>query len=275
MIDPVNWLLIIPILLAVGMIAGTLAGLLGVGGGIVIVPVLYWLTGVKLLPVAENVALHFAMATSLLTIIPTSISSARAYYKKGTIDMELFKSWALFMAIGALIGGWLAANIDADALSGVFECIALLVMINMLNPHSITLAEAPPASLRSQAAIAGPIGTFSAMMGIGGGTLSVPAMTLLSFPVHKAVGTAALFGLVIAVPGILGYATAGQNIPGLLHYSVGFINLPAAIIISTATFMFAPQGVKIAHRLNARGLKTAFALFLGISGVKMLYETFL
>lgn len=257
------------------MFAGTLAGLLGVGGGIVIVPVLYWLTEVALLPVADDVALHFAMATSLLTIIPTSISSARAFHKKGSIDIKLFRSWAPFMAIGALIGGWLAANIDADALSGVFGCIALLVTINMLNPHSIILADAPPTSLRAQAAIAGPIGTFSAMMGIGGGTLSVPAMTLLSFPVHKAVGTAALFGLVIAVPGIMGYAAAGQYISGLLRYSIGYINVPAALIISTATFIFAPQGVKIAHRLNARGLKIAFALFLGISGVKMLSETFL
>lgn len=275
MTDPTNWLLIAPILLIVGAVAGTLAGLLGVGGGIVIVPVLYWLTEVGLLDVPAEVAIHFAVATSLLTIIPTSISSARAHHKKGSIDLEMFKSWAPWMVIGALIGGIFAANVNATVLSGVFGIIAILVVLNMLNPKPLTLAEAPPAALPARMAIAGPIGAFSAMMGIGGGTLSVPTMTLLSFPVHRAVGTAALFGLMIAVPGIVGYALAGQDIPGLLAYSIGYINLPAAFIISCATFVFAPLGVKIAHKLNARKLRLAFAIFLGISGAKMLSEAFL
>ena len=272
--DPTNWLLILPILLCVGAIAGTLAGLLGVGGGIVIVPVLFWLTGIGLLDVAPDVAVHFAVATSLLTIIPTSISSARAHHKKGSIDLDMFKSWAPFMMVGALIGGGLAANINSSALAAVFGVIALIVVINMLNPKPFVLAAAPPKSLAARAAIAGPIGMFSAMMGIGGGTLSVPTMTLLSFPVHRAVGTAALFGLIIAIPGIIGYALAGQDIPGLLPLSVGYINIPAAIIISCATFVFAPLGVKIAHRLNAQRLRLAFAIFLGISGVRMLSGAF-
>jgi uncharacterized membrane protein YfcA len=275
MTDPTNWLLIAPILLIVGAVAGTLAGLLGVGGGIVIVPVLYWLTEVDMLDVPQEVAIHFAVATSLLTIIPTSISSARAHHKKGSIDLDMFKSWAPWMVLGALIGGVFAANVNATVLSGVFGIMAILVVLNMLNPKPLTLAEAPPASLPARAAIAGPIGAFSAMMGIGGGTLSVPTMTLLSFPVHRAVGTAALFGLMIAVPGIVGYALAGQDIPGLLAYSIGYINLPAAFIISCATFVFAPLGVKIAHKLNARRLRLAFAVFLGISGAKMLSEAFL
>lgn len=275
MTDPTNWLLIAPILLVVGAIAGTLAGLLGVGGGIVIVPVLYWLTEVGMLGVPEDVAIHFAVATSLLTIIPTSISSARAHHKKGSIDLEMFKSWAPWMVIGALIGGVLAANVNATVLSGVFGIIAIIVVLNMLNPKPVTLADGPPRSLPGRVAIAGPIGAFSAMMGIGGGTLSVPTMTLLSFPVHRAVGTAALFGLMISVPGIVGYALAGQDIPGLLAYSVGYINLPAAVFISIATFFCAPLGVKIAHKMNARKLRVAFAVFLGISGAKMLSEAFL
>ncbi|PYG26697.1 sulfite exporter TauE/SafE family protein [Pelagimonas varians] len=274
MIEPTNWLLITPILLFVGAVAGTLAGLLGVGGGIVIVPVLFWLTGIGLLNVAPDVAVHFAVATSLLTIIPTSISSARAHHKKGSIDLSMFKSWAPFMTAGALIGGVLAASIDSSALAAVFGVIAIIVVINMLNPKPFTLAEAPPESLAARAAIAGPIGMFSAMMGIGGGTLSVPTMTLLSFPVHRAVGTASLFGLIIAIPGIVGYALAGQDIPGLLPMSVGYINIPAAIIISCATFVCAPFGVKIGHCLNARGLRIAFAIFLGISGLRMLSGVF-
>ncbi len=272
--DPATWLLIAPILLAVGAVAGTLAGLLGVGGGIVIVPVLYWLTEVGFLDVGADAAIHFAVATSLFTIIPTSISSARAHHRKGSIDLEMFRAWAPFIVAGALLGGVLAANVDAAMLSGVFGLIALIVVLNMLNPKPFSLAESPPAGVVSRAVIAGPIGVFSAMMGIGGGTLSVPVMTLLSFPVHRAVGTAALFGLMIAVPGVLGYVLAGQDIPGLLPYSIGYVNLPAAVIISIATFIFAPLGVKIAHRLNPRHLRFAFAVFLGISGAKMLSEAF-
>ncbi|WP_299586733.1 sulfite exporter TauE/SafE family protein [uncultured Tateyamaria sp.] len=274
MSDPTNWLLIAPLLLVVGAVAGTLAGLLGVGGGIVIVPVLYWLTEIGMLDVPGDLAIHFAVATSLLTIIPTSISSARAHARKGSIDFEMFRSWAPMMVAGALLGGLIAANVNASMLSAVFGVIALIVVANMLNPKPLTLAPAPPKSLAARAAIAGPIGALSAMMGIGGGTLAVPAMTLLSLPVHRAVGTAALFGLMIAVPGIVGYALAGQDIPGLLPYSLGYINIPAALVISVATFIFAPQGVKIAHLLNARRLRVAFAVFLGISGVKMLSEAF-
>lgn len=269
------WLMLVPILLAVGAVAGTLAGLLGVGGGIVIVPVLYWLTEMGMLGVAPDVAIHFAVATSLMSIIPTSISSARAHHRKKSIDLPMFRAWAPFMFGGALVGGLLAANVNATMLSGIFGIIATVVVINMLNPKPLALADAPPSSPIARAAIAGPIGMFSAMMGIGGGTLSVPIMTLLSFPVHRAVGTASLFGLIIAVPGILGYAFAGQNIPGLLAYSVGYINIPSAVIISVATFFFAPLGVKIAHSLNAQRLRIAFAVFLAISGAKMLSEAFL
>lgn len=273
--DFYSWALLLPILLVVGAIGGTLAGLLGVGGGIVIVPVLYWLTEIGLLNVDQSVAIHFAVATSLATIIPTSISSARAHFKKGSIDMEIFKAWAPWISLGALAGGLLAAQFDASILSGVFGVIALIVVANMINPRPFTLADTPPSSQPGRAAIAGPIGAFSAMMGIGGGTLSVPILTLLSFPVHRAVGTAALFGLIIAVPGVLGYALAGQNIAGLPPVSLGYINIPAAIIISCTTFFCAPFGVKIAHRLNAQRLRLAFAAFLVISGLKMLSETFL
>ena len=269
------WVVIVPILLGVSIVAGTLAGLLGVGGGIVIVPALYWLTETGLLDVDADVAMHFAVATSLCTIIPTSLSSAYAHNKKGSIDLPMFRSWAPFMVIGALIGGILAANVDATFLSAVFGIIALVVVINMLNPRPFVLAEAPPTSYLGRAMIAGPIGSLSAMMGIGGGTLSVPTLTLLSFPVHKAVGTAALLSLMIALPGILGYATAGQDIPGLLAYSLGYINIPAALIISLGTVLFAPVGAEIAHRLDAQKLKIAFAIFLGISGAKMLTEAFL
>ena len=146
--------------------------------------------------------------------------------------------------------------------------IGLFVVMNMLNPKSFVLAAAPP----GRTVIATPIGTFSAIMGNGRGTLSVPIMTRLAFPVYRVVGTAALLWLLIAVSGILGYALAWQDTLGLLAYSLGYINIPAAFINSSATFVFVPLGIKITHRLNAHKLRLAFTIFLGISGAKMLSE---
>ncbi|MEM1274404.1 MAG: sulfite exporter TauE/SafE family protein [Pseudomonadota bacterium] len=272
--DITTILIVAPVLLGVGAIAGTLAGLLGVGGGIVIVPALFWLTQTSLLGVAPDVAMHFAVATSLATIIPTSISSARAHHRKGSVDMTLFRAWAPFVAVGALGGGLLAVQVDAAVLTGIFGVIAILVSLNMLNPRPFTLADAPPSSFVGRGSIAVPIGGFSATMGIGGGTLSVPVLTLLSFPVHRAVGTAALFGLVISIPGVVSFALAGQDIDGVLPGSLGYINVPAAIAISVATFLFAPLGVRIAHKLNANRLRLVFAVFLGVSAVRMLIAAF-
>ena len=268
--DLTLWLTMGPVLLGVGAIAGVLAGLLGVGGGIVIVPVLYALSGV--MGVSDAVAIKFAIATSLATIIPTSISSSRAHRRKGSVDMTMFRSWAPFIFVGAGLGGFAAAAASSSALQAVFGTVALLVALNMLRRNAMALADAPPTGLPGRAAIAVPIGGFSAMMGIGGGTLSVPILTLLSFPVHRAVGTAALFGLVIAVPGIVGYALAGQDIEGLPPGSLGYINLPAAALISLATFLCAPLGARLAHWLSPPRLRLAFAVFLGISAIQMLWE---
>ena len=272
MADLSLWLFVGPLLLCVGAIAGILAGLLGVGGGIVIVPVLYFLTEAGILDVPDEHRVHFAVATSLATIIPTSISSSLTHLRKNSVDLDLFRSWAPFIFAGAMAGGFAAAGFDANLLSAVFGVVALVVALNMLNPRPVSLADAPPNRWVGRAAVAAPIGACSAMMGIGGGTLTVPVLSLLSFPTHRAVGTAALFGLVIAVPGVVGYALAGQNLPGLLPGSVGYVNLPAAIAISAVSIFTAPLGAKIAHRLNARKLRIVFAVFLGLSAVKMLAE---
>lgn len=216
-----------------------------------IVPVLFLLS--DRLGVPGEVAMHFAVATSLATIIPTSISSARSHRKKGSIDGDMLRAWGPFIFMGS----------------------SPLVSFNMVRKNSLILAQAPPGSFIGRFGIAAPIGAFSAMMGIGGGTLSVSAMTLLSFPVHRAVRTAAVFGLVIALPGVIVFAGAGQDIDGVLPGSLGFVNLPAAVLISVATFLCAPVGVRLAHSLSPRKLKTAFALFLAISALNMLSEALL
>ena len=251
-----------------GIVAGLIAGLLGVGGGIVIVPVLYWLSPV--LHVAPEVALHCAVATSLAVIIPTSISSMRAHHRRGSVDMSLVRVWAPGVAVGAATGGVIAGFLDASALAGVFGVVALVVAINMALPKTIVVAESLPASRPANYAMAGTIGFISSLMGIGGGTMSVPTLSLFGTPIHRAVGTAAVFGLVIAAPGVIGYLWNGQGVAGRPPFSFGYVSLPAAAVLGVATVIFAPMGAHLAHTLNRTWLKRCFAVFLAITAYRML-----
>lgn len=251
-----------------GMIAGVLAGLLGVGGGIVIVPVLFWV--LTLLNVAPEYASHLAVATSLATIIPTSISSMRSHAKRGTVDKPLLRLWGAGVFAGALIGGLLAKVIPGDGLRALFGVVALAVAVNMAIPKTLVIQDHLPVRAWVNRAIAGVIGVISALMGIGGGTLSVPTLTAFSFPPHRAVGTAAALGLLIAVPGVAGFIWAGWGIDDLPPGSLGYVSLPAAALIAPMSFLFAPLGARLAHALNPANLKRAFALFLAITALRML-----
>ncbi len=264
--------------LAVGMVftgalAGILAGLLGVGGGIVIVPVLFYLF--EFLEISPTVAMHLAVATSLATIIPTSISSSLAHRKRGALDMPLFKQWAPLIFLGAAIGGYVSRYISGPQLTAVFGVIALIVSINMAIPKNLVVASELPKRFVSKAGIGSMIGFLSALMGIGGGTLSVPILTLFSFPVHRAVGTAAAFGLVIAIPAVFGFILSGLGVEGRPPYSVGYVSIPAAVLIFSATIFTAPLGARIAHAINPRALKLAFAVFLFLTALRMLAKYFM
>jgi uncharacterized membrane protein YfcA len=259
-------------LLATGAAAGILAGLLGVGGGIVIVPVLFQL--LDTLGVSPDVSMHVAVGTSLTTIIATSISSARSHHKRGAIDMDLMKFWAPFVFIGALTGGVASRYIEGGNLSAIFGSVALAVSINMAIPKKIVLSQGLPRSKLGNGALAGAIGMFSSLMGIGGGTLTVPSLTMFSYPVHRAVGTAAAFGLVIAIPASLGFVWSGWDAPGRPPYSLGYVNVPAAVVIFSTSVFTAPIGARIAHSINAQALKIAFAVFLAIVAIRMLARAF-
>ncbi|MEP5760329.1 MAG: sulfite exporter TauE/SafE family protein [Litoreibacter sp.] len=260
-------------LLITGGIAGVLAGLLGVGGGIVIVPVLFWIFDI--LGVPDAVAMHLAVGTSLSTIIATSISSARAHHKRGSIDMDLLRSWAPLIFIGALAGGIAAKFIQADVLTSIFGFIALAVAVNMAVPHTLTLADDVPRGSFGRGILPGGIGVFSALMGIGGGTLSVPILGMFSVPVHRAVGTAAAFGLVIAIPATAGFIWSGLDADLRPPWSLGYVSIPAACLIFPISVLTAPLGSKLAHNLNPAALKRAFAVFLFITAIKMLWSVFL
>jgi len=256
-------------LLATGVIAGIMAGLLGVGGGIVIVPVLYHLF--TLLGVDESVKMHVAVGTSLATIIPTSIMSARAHAAKGNLDASLLKTLGPALVIGVLIGTWLSGYLGGTALTAIFAAVALLVAANMaFRTQGGALAESLPPTPFKQL-IGTVIGGFSTLMGIGGGTLTVPILTLFNYPIHKAVGTAAAIGLFISVPGAIGFLLHGMDDPGRPPFTVGYVNLIGFILIVPMTMLMAPVGARLAHAINATRLRQAFALFLFITSLRMFY----
>jgi len=251
-----------------GVISGLLAGLLGVGGGIVIVPVLFW--GLTLFGFPSAIINHLAVGTSLAVIIPTSISSMRAHSRRGTVDWSLLRLWGPAIFTGALIGGVMSKFIPGTGLRLVFGVVGLLVAINMASPKHLVVSGHLPKKGWANRAIATVIGFISSLMGIGGGTLSVPTLTSFSYPVHRAVGTSAALGLLIAIPGVAGFIWAGLGVAGRPPLSLGFVSLPAAAIIAPVSFLLAPWGAKLAHTLNPRYLRLAFAFFLAITAGRML-----
>ncbi|MEJ8473622.1 sulfite exporter TauE/SafE family protein [Roseibium algae] len=268
-ISVLSMVLLAGALLATGVVAGIVAGLLGVGGGIVIVPVLYYMfSGLGL---DENVLMHVAVGTSLATILATGTSSARAHWKRGSVDMDLLKTWWWAIALGVLGGATLAGNLSGGALTLIFGVVALAVSANMLlRKDGAALAEKLPGSPFKEL-MGFVIGGISVMMGIGGGTLGVPTLTLFSYPIRKAVGTAAAIGLIIAIPGTLSSIYFGMGAEGRPPFSLGYVNLIGFLLIIPASTYSAPLGAKIAHTIDPSKLKLVFALFLGFTGLRMIY----
>ncbi|MDH4039056.1 MAG: sulfite exporter TauE/SafE family protein [Gammaproteobacteria bacterium] len=260
-------------MLLTGVIGGLLAGLLGVGGGIVIVPVLD--TALGMYGVDPAIRMHVAVATSLAAIIPTSVSSTRAHRARGALDESLARLWGPWIFIGAGLGTVLAAHLGGGALSAVFAVVALLVAIKMILPLQDVLIsrEIPRGPLAPVVPLA--IGSLSSMMGIGGGTLSVPVLTLVNQPIHRAVGTAALFGFLISLPGTVGYVVSGWGDPRLPPGSLGYVNLVGLVLIAPASVLAAPLGARLAHRLDRRQLGLAFGVFLLLVAARMLYRSFM
>lgn len=257
-------------IMATGAVAGVLSGLLGVGGGIVVVPVLFWVFGGLGYP--PDLVMQIAVATSLVTVAFTAVSSARAHHKRGSVDMALVWRWAPWMALGALLGGTLAGVVSGRALLGIFGVVALLVAWNMAQPKNRVLAAALPTGTGVQPAMAGGVGLISSMMGIGSGTLGVPLLNAFSVPVHRAVGTAAALGLVIGVPAAAAMIITGLGVAGRPPFSLGYVNLIAVALILPLSVACAPLGARIAHALNPIWIKRAFAVFLCITSARMLWS---
>ncbi|MEO1612770.1 MAG: sulfite exporter TauE/SafE family protein [Pseudomonadota bacterium] len=254
-------------LLLTGAFAGALAGLLGVGGGIVIVGALFYVFSSLSYP-AETM-MHVCVATSLATIVATSARSLQAHWKRGAVDIGLLKGWAPGIVVGAGLGVLAAEAMKSEILMLIFAVAAFLVALHMaFGSASWRLADAPPKGAK-QIGVSGGVGFLSTLMGIGGGTFGVPLLTLFNIPVHRAVATSAGFGLIIALPSALGFIAAGWGAEARPPFTFGYVNLPAFAIIVPMTVLCAPYGARLAHGMNPRPLKLIFALFLAITAVNM------
>lgn len=259
-------------LIAAGLTAGFVGGLFGIGGGVVIVPALYFVFAA--LGVDEAVRMHVAVGTSLSTIIATSWRSLSTHSKAGAVDFAVLRAWTPWISFGAVLGAAVAGVANAQALLAIFGGGLLLIaaQIGLANPNWRMFAELPSGVAR--AAIAGGLGLFSALMGIGGGAIGVTVMTLCGRPIHQAVATASGFGAAIAIPAAIGYAAVGWGREGLPPWSAGFVNIAGFIFLALLTALTAPIGARLAHRLPQLTLKRAFAIVLAALALNMLREAF-
>lgn len=253
--------------LAVGAFAGVIAGLLGVGGGLIIVPVLALLF--ERAGVDASVRMHLAIGTSLATIVVTSLSSLRAHARRGAVRWDVFIALTPGIVLGALAGAAVAGRLPGHGLRVFFGLFELAVALQ-LGFHFMASAHRRLPGTIGMTAAGGAIGFVSAIVGIGGGTLTVPFLVWCHVSIHQAVATAAACGLPIAIAGVVGYVATGWAAPGLPPGSTGFLYWPAFAGISTASVLMAPLGAHLAHRLPTGMLRRLFAVFLAILGVRML-----
>ncbi|MGR3762337.1 sulfite exporter TauE/SafE family protein (plasmid) [Roseobacteraceae bacterium NS-SX3] len=267
MIETSNLLALLAVAAASGVAGGVLAGLLGVGGGIVIVPALY--IALSLTGMEPALTMQVAVGTSLATIVFTSLSSGYGHYRKGAIDMALLRLWAPSILAGVVVGGVLGGVVSGNVLIAVFAVVAALVALDMILRKPATHPEPKSFSKPVWAGFGALAGAVSAMMGIGGGTVCVPLLNFLGYDIRKAVGTSAAIGFVIGLPGALIYMATGFGAEGLPPFSLGYVNLLCAAVIIPLSTSFARVGVYLAHAIPRRALRLAFGIFLLITSARM------
>ncbi len=266
-LDPASVALWIGALAAASAVAGFAAGLLGVGGGIVTVPVMFQMFTFMGLP--PSLAMQMAVGTSLMTIIPTGFMSARSHSKRGAVDWKLIRSWGPLAFAGVLVAVVIARYVDGKVLSGVFAVIALIVALDMfLRRNGGQVTDGFPNAVVKHV-IGFFIGGFSTLMGIGGGTLSVPILTAVGYQIRNAVGTASALGPIIAIPGAIGFVVNGLDVAGRPPFSIGYVNLVAFALLLPAGLLLPSVGAKVAHMIPQRSLKLLFATFLFLTAVRM------
>ncbi|MDO9418994.1 sulfite exporter TauE/SafE family protein [Pararhizobium sp.] len=270
---PVSELVLFALALAAaGVVSGILAGLFGIGGGAILVPVFYQMFG--LLGVDDAVRMHLSVGTSTAIIVPTALRSFTAHRLRGAVDMLLLKGWIVAVPVGAILATVIAAHVSSETLRMIFAVIALVVAFRMLfNRESWRLGTELPGNPAKWLVGAG-IGTLSGLMGIGGGVLNNTFMTLYGRPIHQAVATSSGVGVLIAIPGLFGYVWAGWGEAGLPPLSTGFVNWIAVALIIPIALLVTPLGVRLAHAMNKRQLEAGFGIFMIVVSARFFYSLF-
>lgn len=263
---------LIVLFILAGSVAGYMAGLLGIGGGAILVPVLF--QTFIFLGLDEAHQMHAAVATSLTIIVLTSIQSGRIHYKKDAVDMTVVRQWVPFLIIGVVSGALLAGYFNAEVLKIIFAILTFLIALNMMFNKVEVLLDGEMPALWLQRGVALIIGFFSALMGIGGGAFSVTIMRLFGCPIHRAVGTAAVLGVFIALPGSLGFVVSGWGKEGLAPYFLGYVNWLAVSLLIPVTTLTAPIGARMAHKIDREKLEKIFIFFLFLASARILWSVF-
>lgn len=256
---------------AVGAVAGVLAGLLGIGGGLVIVPMLVFCFTRQGIP--DELMMHMALGTSMASIIFTAVSSFWAHHKRGAVHWVVVRRIVLGIFVGTFLGSCFAARLSTNILKGFFVIFLYYVASQMLMNRKPKPSRQLPGNL-GMFGVGNVIGAVSSLVGIGGGTLSVPFMIWSNMSVHHAIGTSAAIGFPIAIAGTLGYIYNGLNTSNLPDFSVGYVYLPALAGIICASVLTAPIGVRLAHSLPVQKLKRVFAVLLIFVATRMLVSLF-
>lgn len=265
---PVNELLMLAFsLVAAGVVTGFLAGVFGVGGGAVIVPVLYEVF--RLMDVDEAVRMQLCVGTSLAIIVPTSISSFRMHLRKDAVEKPVLRVWLAPVLIGVVLGGFIASFAAPWLFKGVFVVVAGLSSFKMLfGREGWRLADTVPGAMLMR--IYGfVIGIASALIGIGGGAISNLLLSLYGVPIHRAVATSAGLGVIISIPGVIAYIWSGWGkMAALPPFSIGYVSLVGFALMVPTSILAAPWGARIAHALPKRRLEVAFGLYLAFVSVR-------
>ena len=255
---------------ATGAFAGLVAGLFGIGGGVVMVPALYFAFG--LLGYGDGPRMHVAVGTSLAVIVATSLRSVAAHAKRDAVDFQILRTWSPWIVVGTLIGAAVADLAPGRVLTGVFGVMAMILSLQFVfgRPDWKLTESMPTGVLR--AGLGGSIGFLSSLLGIGGGVFGVTLMTLSGRSIHKAVATAAGFGVAIGLPGALGFIVWGWDEAGRPPFSLGYVNALGFAVLAASAFFVAPLGAKLAHALPAQTLKRLFAIGLVVVAISLLRE---
>lgn len=262
---------IILVYLCVGAVAGFLAGLLGIGGGLIIVPMMVFSLGWQGVP--NEMVMHMALGTSMASILFTSVSSFRSHHKRGAVRWDVVRRIVLGIFTGTFLGSLIATRMGTDSLKAFFAVFIYFVAVQLASNREPKPSRKLP-GYSGMFGVGNVIGVVSALVGIGGGTLSVPFMIWCNLPAHHAIGTSAAIGFPIAIAGTIGYISNGWSIANLPQFSLGYVYMPGVLGIACASVLTAPLGVKLAHQLPMGRLKKVFAILLFLVGTRMMIDVF-